>query len=161
IDDILCVLLLARWADTADRRSGDVPVDVAPLFESAEALNRCGDVMRQLFNEPAYRRHLLGRGNHQYVMIGYSASKKDSGVMMSRWLVRLAQEAAVAAADEASIDLTLFHGQSGAFGRGGGRTEALVRSAPDGARRSRLRMTEAGELINEKYGLRPIALRIF
>lgn len=161
IDDILCVLLLARWADTADRRSGDVPVDVAPLFESAEALNRCGDVMRQLFNEPAYRRHLLGRGNHQYVMIGYSASKKDSGVIMSRWLVRLAQEAAVAAADEASIDLTLFHGQSGAFGRGGGRTEVLVRSAPDGARRSRLRMTEAGELINEKYGLRPIALRIF
>ncbi|HWK73180.1 MAG TPA: phosphoenolpyruvate carboxylase [Povalibacter sp.] len=161
IDDILSVLLLARWADTADRRCGDVPVDVAPLFESAEALTRCGDVMRQLFNEPVYRRHLLGRGNHQYVMIGYSASKKDSGVIMSRWLVRQAQEAAVAAANEANIDLTLFHGQGGAFGRGGGRTEALVRSAPEGARRNSLRMTEAGELINEKYGLRPIALRIF
>lgn len=161
IDDILSVLLLARWADIADRRSGDVPVDVAPLFESAQALNRCGDVMRQLFNEPIYRRHLLGRGNHQYVMIGYSASKKDSGVIMSRWLVRRAQEAAVAAAKEANIDLTLFHGQGGAFGRGGGRTEVLVRSAPEGAGRSRWRMTEAGELINEKYGLRPIALRIF
>ena len=53
VDDILSVLLLARWADTADRRSGDVPVDVAPLFESAAALRACGEVMTQLFNEPA------------------------------------------------------------------------------------------------------------
>jgi phosphoenolpyruvate carboxylase len=160
-DDILAVLLLARWADTTDRRSGDVPVDVAPLFESAEALERAGSVMRQLLAEPVYRKHLLARGNHQYVMIGYSASNKDSGLVMSRWLVRKAQEALFSAANEANIDLTLFHGQGGAFGRGGGRTEVLVRTGPDGARRGRLRITEAGELIKEKYGLRPIALRIF
>jgi len=160
-DDILSVLLLARWADTADRRSGDVPVDVAPLFESAEALSRCGGVMSQLLNEPIYRRHLLGRGNHQYVMIGYSASNKDCGIVASRWLVRNAQEALFAAANKAGVELTLFHGQGGGFGRGGGRTEALVRSGAAGARRGRLRITEAGELINEKYGLRPIALRIF
>ncbi|HEY5806352.1 MAG TPA: phosphoenolpyruvate carboxylase, partial [Povalibacter sp.] len=109
----------------------------------------------------AYRRHLQGRGNHQYVMIGYSASNKDVGIGMSRWLVRKAQEAVVAATSAAGIDLTVFHGQGGIFGRGGGRTETLVRSAPDGARRGRLRVTEAGELINEKYGLRAIALRIF
>jgi phosphoenolpyruvate carboxylase len=160
-DDILSVLLLARWADTADRRSGDVPVDVAPLFESAEALARCGDVMSQLLNEPLYRRHLQGRGNHQYVMIGYSASNKDCGIGMSRWLVRKAQEASFQAAAQAGIDLTLFYGQGGGYSRGGGRTEVLVRSGPEGARRGRLRITEAGELINEKYGLRPIALRIF
>ncbi len=161
VDDVLSVLLLARWADTADRRSGDVPVDVAPLFESAEALTRCGEVVRQMLNEPLYRRHLQGRGNHQYVMIGYSASNKDAGIAMSRWLVRKAQEAVVAATADAGIDLTLFHGQGGSFGRGGGRTEVLVRSAPDGATHGRLRITEAGELINEKYGLRPIALRMF
>jgi phosphoenolpyruvate carboxylase len=160
VDDVLSVLLLARWADTADRRSGDVPVDVAPLFESAEALSRCGDLMRQLLNEPLYRRHLLGRGNHQYVMIGYSASNKDAGIAMSRWLVRKAQEAAVAAAAEAGIDLTMVHGQGGSFGRGGGRAEILIRTAPEGANRGRLRLTEAGELIHEKYGLRPIALRV-
>ena len=95
VDDILSVLLLARWADTADRRSGDVPIDVAPLFESAEALRACGEVMTQLFDEPLYRRHLLGRGNHQYVMIGYSASNKESGIVMSRWLLRQAQERSV------------------------------------------------------------------
>ncbi len=161
VDDILSVLLLARWADTADRRSGDVPVDVAPLFESAEALSRCGELMRQLLNEPLYRRHLHGRGNHQYVMIGYSASNKDSGVAMSRWLVRKAQESLVEVAASSDVDLTLMHGQGGSFGRGGGRTEALIRSSPEGVSRGRLRITEAGELINEKYGLRPIALRIF
>ena len=161
IDDVLSVLLLARWADTADRRTGDVPVDVAPLFESADALARCGEVLRQLLNDPLYRRHLQGRGNHQYVMLGYSASNKDVGLMMSRWLVRKAQEAVLAAAADSGIDVTLFHGQGGSFSRGSGRTEALVRSAPAGANRGRLRITEAGDLINEKYGLRPIALRVF
>jgi phosphoenolpyruvate carboxylase len=161
IDDILSVLLIARWADTADRRSGDVPVDVAPLFESAESLQRCGEVMKQLFVEPAYQRHLLGRANHQYVMLGYSASNKESGIVRSRWLMRQAQESLFAAADAAGIDLTIFHGQADGIDRGGGRTEVLVRSGPDGARRGRLRITEQGELINEKYGLRPIALRVF
>jgi phosphoenolpyruvate carboxylase len=160
VDDILSVLLLARWADTADHRSDDVPIDVAPLFESAEALQHCGDVMRELFREPVYQRHLLGRGNHQYIMIGYSASNKESGIVRSRWLLRQAQETLFAAADEAGVDLTLFHGQADGTERGGGRTEVLVRSGPDGARRGRLRMTEQGELINEKYGLRPIALRV-
>jgi phosphoenolpyruvate carboxylase len=161
IDDILSVLLLARWADTADRRSGDVPTDVAPLFESADALQRCGEIMQQLFEEPVYKRHLLGRANHQYVMIGYSASNKESGIVRSRWLLRQAQESLFTAADAAGIDLTLFHGQADGIDRGGGRTEVLVRSGPDGARRGRLRITEQGELINEKYGLRPIALRVF
>lgn len=154
VDDVLSVLLLARWADTAERRSGDVP-DVAPLFESAAALECCGDIMRQLFAEPVYRHHLLGRGNHQYVMMGYAASNKESGILCSRWLVRKAQEQLFAAADEAGINLTLFHG------RGGGRTEVLVRSGPEGARRGRLRIIEQGELLKEKYGLRPIALRVF
>lgn len=161
VDDILSVLLLARWADTADRRSGDVPTDVAPLFESAETLERCGDIMRQLFNEPIYRRHLLGRGNHQYVMLGYAASNKESGIVRSRWLIRQAQDLLFSAADEAGIDLTLFHGRGGGPDRGGGRTDVLVRSGPNGARRGRLRITEQGELLKEKYGLRPIALRVF
>ncbi len=161
VDDMLSVLLLSRWADTTDSRSGDVPTDVAPLFESAAALRACGEIMTQVFNEPAYRKHLIGRANHQYVMIGYSASNKESGIVMSRWLLRQAQEALFAAADAAGIDLTLFHGQGDGGFRGGGRTEVLVRSGPDSARRGRLRITEQGELINEKYGLRPIALRVF
>jgi phosphoenolpyruvate carboxylase len=67
-DDVLSLLLLARWADIADSRSGDVPIDAAPLFESVTGLERCSDVMAELFAEPSYRRHLTGRGNHQYVV---------------------------------------------------------------------------------------------
>jgi phosphoenolpyruvate carboxylase len=161
VDDVLSVLLLARWADTADRRTGDVPTDVAPMFESAESLQRCGEVMKQLFEEPVYKRHLKGRANHQYAMISYAASSKESGIVRSRWLIRQAQESLFAAADAAGVDLTLIHGQAEGTDRGGGRTEVLVRSGPYGARRGRLRITEQGELINEKYGLRPIALRVF
>jgi phosphoenolpyruvate carboxylase len=160
-DDLLSVLLLARWAETADRRSGDVPVDVAPLFESSVALERSGAVMQQLLSEPEYQRHLIGRGNHQYVMIGYSASNKECGIVRSRWLVRQAQEGIFTAANAANVDITLVHGQGGPSTRGGSRTDILVRSAPQEARRGRLRITEAGELLNERYGLRPIALRVF
>ncbi len=160
-DDVLAVLLLARWADIADRRNGDVLVDVAPLFESVEALENCGNVMSRLFAEPLYRRHLMGRGNHQYVVVGYADSNKDSGVMTSRWMVRKAQESLVRVAAEHNVELTIFHWREGATSRSAARNESLVRSVPAGSILGRLRLTEQGELINEKYGLRPIALRVF
>jgi phosphoenolpyruvate carboxylase len=161
VDDVLSVLLLARWADFTDRDTGDVPLDIAPLFESVATLERCGAIMAELFASPVYRRHLVSRRNHQYVMMGYATSNKEGGIVTSRWLVRKAQEQLFAAANSAGIELTLFHGRSGGADRGGGRTEVLVRGAPQAARRGRLRVTEQGELIKEKYGLRPIALRVF
>jgi len=160
-DDVLSLLLLARWADIADSRSGDVPIDAAPLFESVEALERCGEIMAQLFAEPVYRRHLIGRGNHQYIVLGYADSNKDSGMVTSRWLVRKAQEALVRVAHDARVELTIFHWREGSSSRSAARNESLVRSAPAGSILGRLRLTEQGELINEKYGLRPIALRVF
>ncbi len=161
VDDVLSVLLLARWADAIDRHSGDVPLDVAPLFESAAALERCGEVMAQLYQEPVYRKHLASRANRQVVMIGYSDSNKESGIATSRWQLRKAQEALVETAERAGIGLTIFHGRSVSSSRGGSRTEVLVRTMPQGALRGGLKMTEQGELINDKYGLRPIALRVF
>jgi phosphoenolpyruvate carboxylase len=160
-DDVLSVLLLARWADIADRRTGEVQLDVAPLFESVQALEGCGEVMAQLFAEPLYRKHLAGRGNHQYVVVGYADSNKDSGVLTSRWLVRKAQEALVRAAADAQVELTIFHWREGTSSRSAARNESLVRSVPAGSILGRLRLTEQGELINEKYGLKPIALRVF
>ncbi len=159
-DDVLSVLLLARWAALAERNTGDVPLDVAPLFESQAALESAGQVMADLLADPVYRAHLAARGNHQYVMIGYSDSNKESGLVTSRWLLRRAQESIVASADAAGIDLTVFHGRTGTASRGG-RVEALIRTAPPGATRGRLRITEQGESVNDKYGLRPIALRVF
>jgi phosphoenolpyruvate carboxylase len=161
VDDILSVLTLARWADTADRRTGDVALDVTPAFATSEALGSCGEVMRQLFCEPVYQRHLAGRANHQFVMISHAACNKEEGVFTSHWLMRRAQEALVAAATEAKVDLTIFYGRAGATSRSASRPDTLIRSAPAGAVNGRLRLTEQGESINDKYGLRPIALRVF
>ena len=160
-DDILSVLVLARWADTVDRRTGDVAVDVAPLFETVAELESCGEVMTALFSAKVYQRHLIGRRNHQFVMLGYSASNKETGVISSQWLLRRAQEALVKVAQEAKVDLTIFHGRGSTSIRNAGMVETLTRSVPEGAVRSRVRLTEQGELINDKYSLRPIALRVF
>lgn len=160
-DDVLSVLLLARWADTVDRRSGDVAVDVAPLFETVEELENAGQVMADLFKSKVYQRHLIGRRNHQFVMLGYSASNKQVGPVCSQWTLRRAQEALMQVASEAKVDLTIFHGRGSTSIRNAGLVEALTRIMPAGAARSRVRLTEQGELIHDKYSLRPIALRVF
>jgi phosphoenolpyruvate carboxylase len=161
LDDILSLLLLARWADIADRGTNEVPLDIAPQFDSVAALESCGKVMAKLFAEPAYRQHLAARGNSQIVVVAYAQSNKDSGVVASRWLVRQAIEDLVKAADEAQVKLTIYYWREGATSRSAARNETLIRRAPARSIVGRLRATEQGGLINEKYGLRPIAMRIF
>jgi phosphoenolpyruvate carboxylase len=158
-EDVLAVLLLARWADTIDKRTGECPLDVAPLLESIAALERAGDVLRGLNAEPAYRRHLATRDNRQQVVLGYSDTNKEGGIAASRWALQVAQTRLLDAARDAGIMLTIFHGRGGTPPRGGGRTEHLVEAAPHGAIRGVLRLTEQGEVVNQSYGLRPIAMR--
>ena len=158
-EDVLAVLLLARWADIADKRTGESPLDVAPLLECVDALESAGDVLRQLYAEPAYKRHLDARGGRQQVMIGYSDTNKEGGIAASRWALQVAQTQLLDAAQEAGITLSVFHGRGGTPPRGGGKTEHLVEAAPHGAIRGTLRITEQGEVVNQSYGLRPIAMR--
>jgi phosphoenolpyruvate carboxylase len=160
VDDLLQVLLIARWSGMLDETTGQVPLDVAPLFESAEALEQAGDIVGQLLSDPGYRAHVAARGHRQTVMIGYADSNKSTGVIASRWLLRKAEEAMVAACEPAGVQLLVFHGRGGAMGRGG-RRWGLVRSMPHGSVRGQLRVTEQGESINDRYGLRPIAYRTF
>ena len=160
-DDVLSVLLLARWADSVDRGTGDVPIDVTPLFETEAELQQCGEIMSELFRTRVYQQHLIGRRNHQFVMLGYSASSKESGTVTSQWSLRRAQEALLAAAQAAKVDLTIFHGRGNTSSRNAGLVETLTRTMPDGMVRGRVRMTEQGELLHDKYSLRPIALRVF
>src|SRR6202012_3169940 len=87
--DVLAVLLLARWADITDKRSGETPLDVAPLLESIISLERAGSVLRRLHEEPAYRQHLAARGNRQLVVIGYSDPNKEGGIAASRWALQM------------------------------------------------------------------------
>jgi phosphoenolpyruvate carboxylase len=158
-EDVLAVLLLARWADITDKRTGESPLDVAPLLESIDSLERAGAVLRALHGEPAYHRHLAARGNRQVVVIGYSDSNKEGGITASRWALQVAQTELLRAARESGINVLIFHGRGGTPARGGGRTENLVEAVPEGAIRGVLRLTEQGEVVNQSYGLRPIAMR--
>jgi phosphoenolpyruvate carboxylase len=158
-EDILAVLLLARWADITDKRSGECPLDVTPLLESIDSLEAAGEVLAALHAEPAYRRHLASRANRQMVVIGYSDTNKQGGIAASRWALQVAQVQLLDAARTAGINLLIFHGRGGTPARGGGRTENLVESLPAGAMHGVLRLTEQGEVVNQSYGLRSIAMR--
>ena len=158
-DDVLAPLLLARWAEAYDRVSGEIAVDIAPMFESVESLERCGEVMRTLLGDPLYRRHLEARGNTQCALIGYSDTNKEAGICAARFAAYRAQadlSAALAAANERHV---IFHARGGSIARGGSRIDSLVRTAPAGTINGVLRLTEQGEVINQGYGLRPIAMR--
>jgi phosphoenolpyruvate carboxylase len=158
-EDILAVLLLARWADITDKRSGECPLDVAPLLESIDILESAGGFLRALHAEPAYRRHLESRANRQMIVIGYSDTNKQGGIAASRWALQVAQVQLLETARDMGTNLLIFHGRGGTPARGGGRTERLVESLPNGAMRGVLRLTEQGEVVNQSYGLRPIAMR--
>ncbi len=106
-----------------------------------------------------YREHLERRRNRQTIMIGYSDSNKDGGLASARWALQNAQETLVNTVESQGIELTLFHGRGGSISRGGSKTHTAVLGAPPGTVNGRLRVTEQGEIINEKYGLRGIALR--
>jgi phosphoenolpyruvate carboxylase len=158
-DDVLAPLLLARWAEAYDKRTGEVAVDIAPLFESVEALEHCGEVMKTLLGDPLYRRHLEARGRTQCALIGYSDTNKESGICAARFAAYRAQaelSTALAAANERSV---IFHARGGSIARGGSRIDSLVRTAPAGTVNGVLRLTEQGEVINQSYGLKPIAMR--
>jgi phosphoenolpyruvate carboxylase len=156
-DDVLAVLVLARWGGLA--APGHVPLDVAPLFETVGDLEDAASIVRSLLDEPYYRAHLAERGMHQMVMIGYSDSNKDAGIAASRWALHRAQAGLVATLDRSGEAFTFFHGRGGTVSRGGGKIASAILSAPAGAIRGRFRMTEQGEAINAKYGLRGIAMR--
>ncbi len=159
-DDVLSVLLLARWAGLQDN-NGIVPLDVAPLFETVTDLATGAAVTARLLEHPRYRAHLRARGERQVVMVGYSDSNKDGGFAASRWAVHEGQRQLVAATADTGVELVIFHGRGGTISRGGGKTPGAVLATPRGATDGGLRVTEQGEMISEKYGLRGIATRSF
>ena len=160
--DLLRVLLLAREAGLVDL-AADQPVsrvDVVPLFETLGDLERAPEVMRSLLHDDLYARQLRARGNRQEVMIGYSDSGKDAGILASSWGLYQAQETLAEIARAAGVELQLFHGRGGSVGRGGGSPVYRAMAAlPPGTMNGRLKITEQGEIISQQFGLLPIAER--
>ncbi len=151
--DLLAVLLMARDAGVSDR------LDVVPLFETVADLHAAPATMERLFENPAYARHLAARGGVQTVMVGYSDSNKDGGYLTANWELHLAQRALAAACRKHGVTLTLFHGRGGTVGRGGGPTNRAILAQPPESVGGRLRLTEQGESVTNRYSNRALARR--
>lgn len=163
VDDVLTVL----WLDRVALGTGGDPVagvghsllDVVPLFETVDDLERSERVLDRLFSDEVLAPHIERRDQRQQVMVGYSDSNKDGGVASARWALQQALEGMARAARRAGVTLTVFHGRGGTVSRGGGSVHRAVAAMPAASIGGRLRLTEQGEVIDAKYGLAPIALR--
>ena len=156
---LLEVLLFAREARLFQPNEGVSKLDIVPLFEALEPLRSGQAIMQRLLALPVYRQHLSLRGNIQEVMIGYSDSNKESGFLQSTWALYQTQEQLVELGRREGITMQMFHGRGGAVGRGGGPSNRAILAQPRGTVNGRLRMTEQGEMIADRYGNRAIAGR--
>jgi phosphoenolpyruvate carboxylase len=152
-DDILQTLFLAGLAGLHDLTT-DPPrsdVDIVPLFETFEALERAPAIIDSLLSDPVYARQLDGRDGIQEVMLGYSDSNKEVGYLCAAWALDRAHEAIAAVVARHGRRLRIFHGRGGTVGRGGGPTHEAILAQPAGAPDPMIKITEQGEVIHRKY----------
>jgi phosphoenolpyruvate carboxylase len=171
VSDVLEVLLLAKEARLFDPAIAVGTIQVVPLFETVEDLQRSRSVMRQLFELPLYRALLAGgydiaesspqfrlTPNLQEVMLGYSDSNKDSGFLSSNWEIHKAQKSLQKIAETYGVNLRIFHGRGGSVGRGGGPAHEAILAQPGHSINGRIKITEQGEVLASKYSLLDLAL---
>jgi len=157
-DDVLSVLFLARMAGLVGA-DGSIPLDVAPLLETVDDLKHGEVILQRLFTDPAYKAHLATRNQRQIIMVGYSDSNKDGGLISARWALATAQVQLARVARKHGVNPGFFHGRGGTVSRGGGNVVGGILGAPAGTVNGFLRVTEQGETINQKYGNRTLAER--
>ncbi len=146
--DILSVYFLQMQAKTKNL------LRVVPLFETLDDLKNANGVMTNLFKLSWYRKMIKSK---QEVMIGYSDSSKDAGKLSASWHQYKLQEDLRSLAKKYKIDLVFFHGRGGSPGRGGGPIQATLKSQPSGTVNGKIRITDQGEVIQQKYGYKPLA----
>jgi phosphoenolpyruvate carboxylase len=132
---------------------------IVPLFETIQDLRACTDILEQAFTHPDYRAYLQKCNQQQQVMLGYSDSSKDGGILTSGWELYQAQCRLADLGGRHNISITLFHGRGGAIGRGGGPIYEAILGQPPGTVNGHIRITEQGEMLSFKYGLPEIAIR--
>ena len=160
VDDVLALVRLMELAGVrVGAAEGDPGLMPVPLFESIEDLRGAAGICRELWSRDDYRRLLDSWGRRQEVMLGYSDSNKDGGMLTSTWEIYRAHRALHDAAREAGVTLRLFHGRGGTVGRGGGPTHRAITAQPPGAFTGELKLTEQGEVLNWKYSDRVLAER--
>ena len=146
--DLLSVIFLQKEANIKNK------LRVVPLFETLDDLINAKEIMEKLFSQSWYRKVIK---NEQEVMIGYSDSSKDAGKICASWHQYKAQEEIIKLSKKYNINVTFFHGRGGSPGRGGGPIQSTLRSQPPNSVRGKIRITDQGEVIQQKYGYEPLA----
>jgi phosphoenolpyruvate carboxylase len=153
VSNMLEVLLMAKDAGLMGR------IDIVPLFETVDDLETAPEIMATLFENEVYRQHLVGRGERQQIMIGYSDSNKDGGYLRANWMLFKAQRTLAHICDQYGVKLTLFHGRGGTLGRGGGPANRAILSQPPESVRGSIKITEQGEVVSGRYSNVDLARR--
>ncbi|MBX3228466.1 MAG: phosphoenolpyruvate carboxylase [Labilithrix sp.] len=153
-EDLLAALLLARLAGLSAKA-----ISIVPLFETLDDLQRSAKELDRAAASPVYAAYLAERAGVQEVMLGYSDSNKDAGILGSSFALYRAQQELVAVASARGLTLKIFHGRGGSIGRGGGPSQRAIESLPAGAVRGRFKLTEQGEVLGWKYLVPEIAER--
>jgi len=150
---ILEVMYLGWLCGLAGRRQDDwfCRIRISPLFETIEDLHHVREVLSDLLGNDSYRALLRDTGNCQEIMLGYSDSCKDGGILASNWGLYEAQKQIIAITDQYDIEVRLFHGRGGTIGRGGGPTHESILSQPPGTVHGQIKFTEQGEVLRYKY----------
>ncbi|MCP3850500.1 MAG: phosphoenolpyruvate carboxylase [Gammaproteobacteria bacterium] len=151
---VMEVMFLSRLSGLLGKDSSGQPychITVSPLFETVEDLEHIEPVMSVLFENEIYTKYLSSAGNLQEVMLGYSDSCKDGGILASSWNLYGAQRQITELAKAKNINIRLFHGRGGTIGRGGGPTHAAILAQPFGSVHGQIKFTEQGEVLSNKY----------
>ena len=158
-DDILASVLLAASTGLVDLQQGKARIGFVPLFETTEEVAAAGPILDELLSVPAYRRLIALRGDIQEVMLGYSDSNKAAGMTTAQWGLYRASRDLRDVAFRHQVNLRIFHGRGGTISRGGGPTGEAILAQAWGTVDGRIKVTEQGEVIADKYGVPRLARR--
>lgn len=147
--DILGLMQLFLWEGWTKE---DLTIDFVPLFETVDDLSRAADVMRTLYTNANYAKHLKKRGSKQTIMLGFSDSTKDGGYLMANWSIYKAKIELTALAREFDVDLVFFDGRGGPPARGGGKTQRFYASMGKDIENKHIQLTIQGQTISSQYG---------